>query len=78
MSNTELNPLQYPIGKYKNPEVITPEIRAEWIKIIASTPDDLAALLKDVDETLLEKPYREGGWSARKVIHHLMDSHMNS
>ncbi|MFM2401491.1 MAG: hypothetical protein RI950_1008, partial [Bacteroidota bacterium] len=37
MSNTELNPLQYPIGKYKNPEVITPAIRAEWIQIIAST-----------------------------------------
>ena len=78
MSSTELNPLQYPIGKYKNPEVITPEIRAAWIKTIATTADDLTALLKDVDETLLEKPYREGGWSARKVIHHLMDSHMNS
>jgi hypothetical protein len=65
MSTTELNPLQYPIGKYKNPEVITHEIRAAWINTIASTADDLTALLNGIDESLLEKPYREGGWSAR-------------
>ena len=68
MSNTELNPLQYPIGKYKQPEVITPEIRAAWIKTIATTADDLTALLKGVDETLLEKPYREGGIVLEELI----------
>lgn len=73
-----LNPLQYPIGKFSAPEVITPAIREEWISIIEALPEQLATLLANVDESLLEKPYREGGWSARKVIHHLYDSHINS
>lgn len=74
----ELNPLQYPIGKFSAPEIITPELRAEWIEIISDLPGQLADLLANVDESLLEKPYRPGGWSARKVIHHLYDSHINS
>jgi hypothetical protein len=73
-----LNPLQYPIGKFSAPEVITPAIREEWISVIEALPEQLATLLANVDESLLEKPYREGGWSARKVIHHLFDSHINS
>ena len=76
--NMELNPLQYPIGKFSAPDVITPELRKEWISIIDALPGQLATLLTGVDETLLEKPYRAGGWSARKVIHHLYDSHINS
>ena len=63
--NLELNPLQYPIGKFSAPEIISPELRAEWIQTIEDLPGQLAALLDGVDETLLEKPYREGGWSAR-------------
>jgi hypothetical protein len=26
----------------------------------------------------LDRPYREGGWTGRQVIHHVADSHMNS
>jgi hypothetical protein len=26
----------------------------------------------------LDTPYREGGWTARQVIHHVADSHMNA
>ncbi len=26
----------------------------------------------------LDQPYREGGWTARQVVHHLADSHMNA
>lgn len=25
----------------------------------------------------LDRPYREGGWTARQVIHHVADSHLN-
>jgi hypothetical protein len=28
--------------------------------------------------TRLDTPYREGGWTARQVIHHVADSHMNA
>jgi hypothetical protein len=26
----------------------------------------------------LDTPYREGGWTARQVVHHLADSHLNA
>ncbi len=26
----------------------------------------------------LDTPYRAGGWTARQVVHHLADSHMNA
>ena len=26
----------------------------------------------------MSRPYREGGWTVRQVIHHLPDSHLNS
>lgn len=73
----EINPLQYPIGKFIAPEVITPEIRANWIKTIADFPDLLADLAAKLTEQTLKKAYRPGGWTARQVIHHMFDSHMN-
>ena len=29
-------------------------------------------------EAQLATPYREGGWTARQVIHHVADSHINA
>ena len=40
--NMELNPLQYPIGKFAAPEIITPALRQEWIQTIADLPGQLA------------------------------------
>lgn len=74
----ELDPNQYPIGKFSAPEIITPALRATWISTIETLADELAATLVDVDESRLENPYRKGSWSARQVIHHLYDSHINS
>ena len=31
-----------------------------------------------ISEEQLQSPYRPGGWTARQVIHHIGDSHMNS
>ena len=73
----ELNPLQYPIGKFAAPEIITPEIRKNWIKTIDEFPDLLAIVASKLSETTLKKEYRPGGWTARQVIHHMFDSHMN-
>ena len=50
------------------------------------TADKLAALVElpararsavaDLSRERLDTPYREGGWTARQVIHHLADSHL--
>ena len=26
----------------------------------------------------IDQPYRDGGWTARQVVHHVADSHMNA
>jgi uncharacterized damage-inducible protein DinB len=69
---------RYPVGKYEEPAKITPELRARAIQEIAATPEKLRAAVKGLDDTQLDTPYREGGWTARQVVHHVADSHMNS
>jgi hypothetical protein len=31
-----------------------------------------------LNDSQLDTPYREGGWTVRQVVHHLADSHANS
>jgi uncharacterized damage-inducible protein DinB len=31
-----------------------------------------------LNETQLNTPYRDGGWTVRQVVHHVPDSHMNA
>ncbi len=57
---------------------ITEEQRRGWIEEVASLPADLRRAVADLTAEQLSKPYREGGWAVRQVVHHLADSHMNS
>ncbi|MHA8055669.1 YfiT family bacillithiol transferase [Aquirufa nivalisilvae] len=74
----DINPLQYPVGKFSAPENITPDIRTAWIKTLAEFPEKLKQAVADISDETLAKHYRPGGWTARQVIHHVNDSHMNS
>src|SRR5580700_2449238 len=67
-----------PIGKFAMPGQVTPERRREAIEEIASTPAKLRAAVKGLDDSQLNTPYREGGWTLRQVVHHVPDSHMNA
>ena len=71
---SEFDP-RYPIGPF-NPEDQTPV--DQLIDQIAALPDALMEALSDFDEAKLDTPYREGGWTARQVVHHLADSHLNA
>jgi hypothetical protein len=73
----EINPLQYPIGRFSAPEVITSEIREEWVSILKEFPEKLEAIASPLNEKQLETTYREGSWTARQVIHHIFDSHIH-
>jgi hypothetical protein len=66
---------QYPIGKFDR---TAPRNRQSWIDGIERLPADLQAALAALPPGGLDKPYRAGGWTARQVVHHLADSHMNS
>lgn len=52
--------------------------REAMIAKIAALPDLLEAAIAGVPEEALLRPYREGGWNSRQVIHHLADSHMHA
>ncbi len=41
-------------------------------------PDKLEGVVKGLNNTQLDTPYRDGGWTVRQVVHHVADSHMNA
>ncbi len=67
--------LRYPIGKFECPGTITPEHISKWISDIEKLPSKISDLVSDFSRGQLETPYRDGGWTARQVIHHIHDSH---
>jgi len=69
---------QYPIGKFRAPESISPHDRARYIETIALAPSRLRAAVHGISAIQLDTPYREGGWTVRQVIHHVPESHMNA
>lgn len=70
--------LRYPIGIYQSPESIDAAMLHQWIDEIASLPQRLQNLVAGMTDKQLDQPYRPGGWTARQVIHHLPDSHLNA
>jgi hypothetical protein len=70
--------LQYPIGRFNAPEYIDPIQLRHYIQDIEDFPKLLGAEVDKMKDKELDIPYRTGGWSARQVIHHCADSHMNS
>lgn len=69
---------RYPVGNFEAPKNVTPEARRAAIDEIAAAPAKVRAALAGLNESQLETPYREGGWTVRQVTHHLADSHVNA
>jgi uncharacterized damage-inducible protein DinB len=69
---------RYPIGKFHYPDSVTAEQCKSYIEEIASTPAQLRAAVAGLDESQLDTPYRDGGWTVRQTVHHVADSHINS
>jgi len=69
---------RYPIGKYEPPKEMTPAARKQAIEEIAAAPAKLRAAVKGLNDTQLDTAYRDGGWTARQVVHHVADSHLNA
>ena len=70
--------LRYPIGKLAAQDSYTSaEIKLN-ISRIESLPAKVEEIAKSLSTKQLETPYREGGWTAKQVIHHISDSHLNA
>ena len=53
----------------------SPARRAEWIAEIEAFPAKLRQLVADLSPGQLDAKYKN--WTARQIVHHLADSHMN-
>ena len=78
MENNDMEHLQYPIGRYTNPELLTDHHIDKCINVLETLPDRLKNLVSNLNDEQLETPYRPGGWTVRQTIHHMADSHHNS
>ncbi|HYE86822.1 MAG TPA: putative metal-dependent hydrolase [Vicinamibacterales bacterium] len=66
---------RFPTGKFVFVPNQTAAERRDRIAAIGSFPSELKAAMPGAR---VDTPYREGGWTARQVVHHLADSHMNA
>lgn len=69
--------LRFPVGRFEFP--VDPEAEREsLIRQIEETPARLREAIEGLSDKQLDTPYRPDGWTARQVVHHMADSHMNS
>lgn len=69
---------RFPIGKPDLHSHLDPAQRKEFLEQIAYLPANLREAVRGLHDEQLDTPYREGGWTVRRVVHHLADSHINS
>ena len=78
MTDTQIDP-RYPVGKFTRPAAaLTADQRRELVDQIAATPARMREAVAGLNESQLDTPYRDGGWTVRQVVHHVPDSHMNA
>lgn len=71
--------LRYPVGPFTpKGAALTSAERGAHLERIAAHPRRMRELVEDLNDAQLDTPYREGGWTVRQVVHHVVDSHVNS
>ncbi len=71
----ELELQRYPVGRFRLTEQVTAEQRRKAIDFLESLPQHLRQEVESRGDAALEQPYRPGGWTLRRLIHHVADSH---
>ena len=76
MNNDDL--LRYPIGKFIAKDSYSTEELQDYIERIENLPREIEKVINSMTVKQLDTPYRQGGWTARQVVHHIADSHTNA
>jgi len=70
---------RYPVGPFSpKGSPLTAEERELMLGRIAAHPVRMRAAVAGLTGEQLDTPYREEGWTVRQVVHHVVDSHLNS
>ncbi len=70
--------LQYPIGRFSYPKAYSNDELAGWVSDIKRFPAAFRSQVEAMTDEQLDQSYRPDGWTARQVIHHVPDSHLNA
>src|SRR5690349_17966116 len=70
--------LRYPVGNFERSGSTTPEERQRYLDVLAKAPELMRQAVAGLSEAQLDTPYRPDGCTVRQVVHHVVDSHMNS
>lgn len=68
MTTEALQKLKYPIGTFKNPELITQDHITSWINDIEQLPSTLEVLTKNLTKEELNWVYRPDGWTIKQLV----------
>ena len=75
---THVDVLKYPIGQFVAPEENGAAERDAHVDVLRTLPEHLKSAVSSLDDSQLDTPYREGGWTVRQLVHHVADSHANA
>jgi len=76
--NSDDEHLRYPVGRFTPKETYSRDELNQYIAQIQQLPEAIEQAMNTLKPGALDIPYREGGWTARQVLHHLPDSHLNA
>ena len=70
--------LRYPTGRFTPPAAFDATVATQHRREIAEHPARLRAAVDGLDDARLDTRYRDGGWTVRQLVHHVVDSHFNA
>jgi hypothetical protein len=76
--NSDDEHLRYPVGRFAPKDSYSREELNQYIAQIQQLPAEVEKVAAGFKPGALDIAYREGGWTARQVLHHLPDSHLNA